>query len=77
MYKNIDEWLDETEGFGIRRERIPEDALPWLQTAWELATKAERDRCAKLARAQKSKLTNADYYWNCAIDHVVKIIRAK
>lgn len=42
---SFDDWLDETEGFGTRRERFLDDLaadcspLPWLKSAWELAYK--------------------------------------
>jgi hypothetical protein len=38
MYENgikeaVDDWLNENEGFSLRRERMPEDSLPWLYEA--------------------------------------------
>ena len=41
----FEEWLDEFEGFGTRRERFLDDwasdcsPLPWLEAAWEEAYK--------------------------------------
>ena len=36
-YASLDDWLDEVEGFGLRVERVPEGALPWIRVAWNLA----------------------------------------
>lgn len=48
-YATIDEWLDEIENYGTRRERVPEGALPWLEYAWKFGAAAEREACAKIA----------------------------
>jgi len=36
-YKKLDDWLYEVEAFSLRSERIPEDAMEWVKTAWQLA----------------------------------------
>lgn len=47
-YKDIDEWLDEIEGFGMRRERMHEDFAyirnpeKWVTEAWKQATRTAR-----------------------------------
>lgn len=48
-YATIDEWLDEIESYGTRRERVPEGALPWLEYAWKFGAAAEGEACAKIA----------------------------
>lgn len=54
MYATMDEWLDEIENFGLRRERMPVEALPWVEAAWRLATEAERERCCSIVYGQCS-----------------------
>ena len=41
-YKTIDDWLDEVAGFGIRRERMPVNAMEWVHEAWTLGAAAGR-----------------------------------
>lgn len=41
-YLNVDEWLGEIENFSLRAERIPVEAIPWVKTAWQLATRTAR-----------------------------------
>ena len=48
-YKGMNDWLDEFENFSLRRERVPDGAMPWIETAWRLATLAEREWCARVA----------------------------
>ena len=48
QYRTLEDWLGEVEGYGVRQERMPSEALPWIKTAWELATKAERERCVSI-----------------------------
>jgi hypothetical protein len=44
-YKTIDDWLYENEGFMLRIERVPPEALEWIKVAWELGRKsAEEDK---------------------------------
>ena len=43
-YKNIDEWLNEPEGFGLRIERTPDSSYSWIKEAWRLGGEAERER---------------------------------
>lgn len=35
-YKDVDDWLHENEGFSLRIERVPPEAVPWAKTAWQL-----------------------------------------
>jgi len=49
--KAVAEWLDETEGFSLRRERLhadleasPSNVLAWLETAFTLGIEAARER---------------------------------
>ena len=49
-YATLNDWLDETENFGLRRERIPDGALPWIEMAWTLgAESAERSAYERAA----------------------------
>ena len=50
-YRTLNDWLHELEGFGCRIARLPDAAMPWVQTAWELATETERFRCVELCEA--------------------------
>lgn len=56
-HTSVDEWLDEIENYGTRRERLISDLslhadpIPWLRSAWELGAAAEREACAKVADA--------------------------
>lgn len=45
-YASMDDWLGEVENYSTRAERVPPDAMPWIEAAWNLATKAEQMRCA-------------------------------
>lgn len=49
MYRSMKEWLNEIENFAIRAERVPPDAMPWIETAWRLAVESEREACATIA----------------------------
>ena len=40
MYKTPEDWLGEIESYGVRAERIPPRAYPWIAEAWKLATEA-------------------------------------
>lgn len=42
-------WLDETEGFGLRRERLPDDALPWVAAAFQRGQETARAACIAVA----------------------------
>ena len=43
-YKTIAEWLGEVENYGVRAERIPAGAYPWIAEAWKLgALAAQQD----------------------------------
>lgn len=35
-YATLADWLNETEGYGVRAERIPPGAYPWVAEAWKL-----------------------------------------
>ena len=37
----VDAWLGEVENFGLRAERVPEGALPWLYEAAMVGSKAQ------------------------------------
>lgn len=43
-YRDFDEWLDEIENYGTRRERLLEDigerGLEWVRTAWILGAQS-------------------------------------
>ena len=42
-YASLEDWLNETEGYGVRAERIPAGAYPWIAEAWKLGAAA---RCS-------------------------------
>ena len=48
-YAKIEDWLHETEGFGLRLERIPEGAMEWIALAWQFGAEAENEACAEIA----------------------------
>ena len=35
-YATLDDWLNETENYGVRAERIPPGAYTWIAEAWKL-----------------------------------------
>ena len=35
-FPTLESWLDEPEGYAIRRERVPPDAMVWIEAAWHL-----------------------------------------
>lgn len=45
----ITAWLDEIEMYGLRRERVPDGAMPWIIEAFLRGQDAEREACAKIA----------------------------
>lgn len=53
---DVSAWLDEFEGYAIRRERVPAEALPWIETAWALSAMQERVACARLAASFERKI---------------------
>lgn len=46
-YKDVDEWLNEAEGFGLRSERVPDSSYSWLKEAWRLGAEAAIAEIAK------------------------------
>lgn len=42
----VDAWLAEVENFGLRAERVPEGALPWLYEAAMVGRRAGRRQLA-------------------------------
>lgn len=48
----VDAWLAEVENFGLRAERVPEGALPWLYEAAMVGVGAMRE--AESQRAGKA-----------------------
>lgn len=52
-YASVEDWLKEAEGYSLRAERLPPDARPWVETAWQLAT----ERCEDIVR----EWSNMDY----------------
>jgi hypothetical protein len=32
--KRWDGWMNAHEGYGTRRERVPEGVMPWIEAAW-------------------------------------------
>lgn len=41
-YSSLDDWLDEIENYSLRRERVPEGAMPWIKEAWRVATEVRK-----------------------------------
>lgn len=35
-YATLNDWLNEVENYGLRAERIPPGAYPWISEAWRL-----------------------------------------
>lgn len=48
----VDAWLGEVENFGLRAERVPEGALPWLYEAAMVGVDAVRE--AEIQRATRA-----------------------
>lgn len=46
-YETINDWLDEQEGYGLRAERLPPEALEWVEEAWRLGEISMRERAAR------------------------------
>lgn len=36
MYNTLEDYLDEIENFSARRERIPKEAMPYIEAVWKL-----------------------------------------
>jgi hypothetical protein len=68
VYWSIDDWLGEPENYATRRERVPEGAIEWIETAWRLATEAERKRCADIVSAMQIKYASDACGW--ALDEI-------
>lgn len=43
-YATLDEWLFEQESFGVRAERVPLGAMPWIKEAWRLGAASVQKR---------------------------------
>jgi hypothetical protein len=50
-YPTLESWLDEVEGFAVRRERLPPEALEWVEAAWYLALYAGIEKGRLMERA--------------------------
>lgn len=44
----VSKWLGESEGFAIRQERVPPEAMAWVETAWALALISKTDEATKV-----------------------------
>lgn len=55
-YPTLEDWLNETENYSLRAERIPPGAYPWIAEAWKLgaASVAQATVNDDLLRACKS-----------------------
>lgn len=78
----FDDWLGEMEGFSVRAERIPAEALEWARAAWDTSRAASLEDAAKAVEAEAvgqdgSPINDpTDISYNYAIEHAAAAIRA-
>lgn len=54
----IQAWMNEREGFGLRAERVPDGAMPWIRAAAQIAaTQAQRRALEEAARVAETPAT--------------------
>jgi hypothetical protein len=60
-YTSVDAWLDELEGYGLRRERLPDGALDWVRTAWDLGRTSATPAPEAVAALLMAALSRAEH----------------